>query len=364
MKKYVAILLAFAMLLSLSAIAFAAKPNAVATTGDIANGIAMIGPFDYDSDAKSMSANALSYGDAAYYLLLDKAGNPISRYAAVEKMKIKTTFEMGSSVVDSVSVVKKNVKLTANNHDTIANLLPESGHYYFVCIKTEEAQTTTDADVIGRMTFSRKEVDLDDDGTAKGDDPTGIEDKIDDVKIDFAFNVFYGDYDYLASDDYLLVTDSVDLKWDRPYALKFDSDEEIDLNFGFDNANEGVFTVDVSGQSKVYLKYNTDADDDIVDANPGAKMFFLNFNGVKFNRVGEFVYEMEDGAYAYKIVDGKLQEIPGCEYDHSDEAFYFRTRVLENYVFSTEKLVNPVDETVVDVPVIDSVVTNPSTGVL
>ena len=364
MKKFICLILAAAMILSLSAIAAAAKPNTVELAGNVSDGIAMIGPFDYDSDAKSMSGNALSYGDAAYYLLLDKAGNPISRYAAVEKMKIKTTFEMGANLVDSISVVKKHVKLTANNHAEIDARLPESGHYYFVCIKTEDAQTTSDADIIGRLTFTRKEIDLDDDGTSKGDDPTGIEDKIDDVKIDFAFNVFYGDYDYIASDDYLLVTDSVDLKWDQPYALKFDSDDEIDLNFGFDNANEGVFTVDVSGQNKIYLKYNTDADDDIMDANPGVKMFFLNFNGVKFNRVGEFVYEMEDGAYAYKVVDGKLQEIPGCEYDDSDEAFYFRTRVLENYVFSTKKLIDPVVDAVVDVPVIENVVTNPSTGVL
>ena len=365
MKKFIAILLAAAMVLSLSAIAAAARPNGVAVYGNYAStGIAMVGPFDYDADTKCMSGAALSYGDSAYYLLLDKAGNPISNYSAVEKMKIKSTFEMGGDIVDSVSVTKKNVKLTADTHPEIISRITEAGHYYFVCIKTEHLETTVDTDVIGQLTFSRKEVDLKDSGSSKGDDPSGIEDKIDSVKIDFAFNVFYGDHDYIAnSDDYILVTDSVDLKWDRDYALKFDSDDEIDLTFGFDNANEGVFTVDVSGQNKIYLKYNTNADDDIADSNPDAKMFFVNFNGVKFNRVGEFVYEMENGAYAYKVVDGKLVEIPGCEYDDSDEAFYFRTRVLENYVFSDRELLNPVDDTVIESPVIDAVVTNPSTGV-
>ena len=364
MKKLLALFMAAAMVIGSSVSAVAARPNGVATEGSYSSGgIALLGPFDYDADDKSMNDNALVYGDAAYYLLLDKAGNAIGNYAAVEKMKVKATFEMGKELVESISIVKKKVNTAVANHTEIANLITETGHYYFLCIKTREQETTTDSDIIGTVTFNRKAVDLNDTGDTKGDDATGIEDKIDDVKLDFSFNVFYGDYDYIANaDDYVLVTDSVDLKWDRPYALKFDSDDEIDLNFGFDNGNEGTFTVDVSGQSKLYLKYNTNADDSIVDANPGVKMCFLNFNGVKFNRVGEFAYEMEDGAHAYKVVDGKLEEIPGCEYDYSDETFYFRTRILENYVFATEELVNPVEDVVVEAPVIDAVVTNPTTG--
>ncbi|MBR6735391.1 MAG: hypothetical protein IKL92_00795, partial [Oscillospiraceae bacterium] len=63
---------------------------------------------------------------------------------------------------------------------------------------------------------------------------------------------------------------------------------------------------------------------------------------------------------AYKVVNGALVAIPGCEYDESDETFYFNTRVLENYVFATAELVNPVVEApVVEAPVAPS---NPSTG--
>ena len=101
--------------------------------------------------------------------------------------------------------------------------------------------------------------------------------------------------------------------------------------------------------------------DAIAEANPGVKIYALNFNGVKFNRVGEFAYELEDGVAAYKVVDGALVEIPGCEYDESDETFYFNTRVLENYVFATAELVNPVAEA----PVVEAAPvapSNPSTG--
>ena len=125
--------------------------------------------------------------------------------------------------------------------------------------------------------------------------------------------------------------------------------------------NEGTFTVDVSGQGKLFVMYDTKAVDAIVDANPGVKMHFVNFNGAKFNRTGEFAYEMEDGVAAYKVVDGALVAIPGCEYDEADEAFYFNTRVLEKYVFANAELVNPVAEApVVEAPV--AAPSNPSTG--
>ena len=107
-----------------------------------------------------------------------------------------------------------------------------------------------------------------------------------------------------------------------------------------------------------FLNYNTNADDAIVAANPGVKMHFVNFNGAKFNRTGEFAYEMEDGVAAYKVVDGALVAIPGCEYDVSEDAFVFNTRTLGSYVFADAELVNPV----VAAPEVAPEVINPTTG--
>ena len=61
---------------------------------------------------------------------------------------------------------------------------------------------------------------------------------------------------------------------------------------------------------------------------------------IQVNRTGEFVYEMEDGVVAYRIVDGKLIEIPDC-YDKGEGAFVFTTRILEEYVFANAKLNMP-----------------------
>ena len=131
----------------------------------------------------------------------------------------------------------------------------------------------------------------------------------------------------------------------REYALKFDSDDEVELVFGaYEGStpaeqNEGVFTVDASGQGKVFIEWNTTPDEAIAAANEGAVMHFVNFGGVKFNRAGEFVYELEDAAAAYQVVDGKLAAIPGVEID--DGEITFHTNKLGSYVFAKSELVNP-----------------------
>ena len=130
------------------------------------------------------------------------------------------------------------------------------------------------------------------------------------------------------------------IEYDEAYVLKFDCDGEIEMAFGDDDTgcNEGVFTVDVSGQDKLFIAFNTTPYESIVAANEGKEMFFVNFCGVKFNRTGEYVYELEDAAAAYQIVDGKLMEIPNVEI--ANDEITFRTSYLGSYVFAKSELVN------------------------
>jgi len=341
MKKFFALVLAVAMIMSMAAVSMAAT-----------NVVDLKGPYDYDADKDAMlSANAgnvLSYGDTVYYLL-KVDGDALTDYALVEKLKVKVAYEMGEELVEGVSIVKKYVDWASYSS------LP-ADYYYFVAFKTASKATTADADVVGTLELSRKKI-KDDDQVAGA-----YNGEIDDEEIDFAFNLFY-ETSWLDGAETKVVlgtgsgeVDTLDLKWDKDYALKFNSDEEVELNFGYDAVNEGTFTVDASGQGKVYLRYNTKADEAIVAANPGVKMHFINFNNVKFNRTGEFVYEMEEIAAAYKVVDGALVEIAGLEIE--DDEVFFNTRVLESYVFADAELVNPV----VEAPVVAPEVTNPTTG--
>jgi hypothetical protein len=48
---------------------------------------------------------------------------------------------------------------------------------------------------------------------------------------------------------------------------------------------------------------------------------------------------MENAAYAYEVVDGKLAPIAGLEVE--DGEFIFNTNTLKAYVFSDTELVKP-----------------------
>lgn len=327
MKKTFALILAVAMVMSLAAVSFAANTN---DNDDFTIDSAAM---KYSSDKDTMSVTQIQYGKAAYFGLKYQ-GDALTKYADVEKIKVKAKWEMGSDLVESVSIVKKLVNGSYN---------------YYVEVKTAFKSTTTDADIIGTLTFNKK----------KSDDSKWI---LDDLDKDITINVGYEESYLDSSKNLTISSDKEDLKWDTYYLIKFDYDDEVELSFGSSvgGNNEGTFTVDVSGQGKLLLYYLTTANDDIVAANPGAKLKFINFNNTKFNRTGEFMYEMEDGAYAYQIVDGKLVAIPGVEYDNSDEAFYFNTRVLGSYVFSDVELVDAV--AAVEAPATTAPVENPTTG--
>ncbi|WMJ82510.1 hypothetical protein ACS3UN_03355 [Oscillospiraceae bacterium LTW-04] len=351
MKKTFALVLAVAMVMSLAAVSFAADHN-----NDLFD---LVGPFKYDGDIDSgkgaMKDATLEYGKAAYWQIL-YSGAAVEDYKHVEKLKVKAKWEMGSDLVDGLSIVKKRVAAgsdgTKYNNSSVT--VPAdfefatSGYAYFVEVKVKAKDTTSDSDIIGTLTFNKK-----------NSDDSYYE--FDDHDEDITANVFY-DKNYLDYPVYEVTGDVDNLKYDTKYLLKFNYDDEVELSFGNTKGgdNEGIFTVDVSGQGKILFQYNTNVDEAIADANPGATMKFINFNNAKFNRTGEFMYEMEDGAYAYQIVDGKLTAIPGCDYDESDEAFYFNTRVLGSYVFSDVELVDA--PAVVEVPDVEAPVENPTTG--
>jgi len=343
MKKFFALVLALAMVMSMASVAMAANEAKVTLSGI---------HFDYDADDDAMNLGAaLEYGDTAYYCLKIE-GEMVSDYALVEKLKVKAEFELGEELVESVSLVKKYVNWAKSEGGYSNN---PADYYYFIAVKTAYKEGVVDADIVGTLEFNRKDIDKDDAPANLVKESMLYE--IDDCEVDIEFNVFY-DNNWLGdAEKYLVDGKDIVIKYDGEYALKFDSDEEVEITFGKSGEeNEGTFTVDASGQGKVFVKYNTKADEAIVAANPGVKMFFVNFNNVKFNRTGEFVYEMEDGVAAYKVVDGALVEIPGLEID--DGEFSFNTRVLESYVFADAELVNPV----VEAPVVAPEVTNPTTG--
>ena len=101
--------------------------------------------------------------------------------------------------------------------------------------------------------------------------------------------------------------------YNEAYVLKFDCDDEIEIAFGDDagDPNEGVFTVDVSGQDKLFIAFNTTPNETISAANEGKELFFVNFCGVRFNRTGEYVYELSDydGIYSEELLIAMAESV-------------------------------------------------------
>ena len=376
MKKFFAMVLALAMVLSLTAVSFAKTVN------ETHQGVVAVDPVAhrYSADYDKMIEDVIQYGKSAYYALFTydepKTGDDdketwsgdedtlrlVSNSEMVDGMKVKVDYEMGKDLVadGGVAIVKKRVS-AATTSSLLGPALTkaDSEYFYFIEIKVAAKEATSDSDIIATLEINKSKK-----GDNKAADGKGLNYKVKDLQVDISTNVGY-ENSYLDSglDNQLMVEgDSVEeLEPETYYLLKYDYDEETELTFGLE-PNEGTFTVDVSGQGKNLIWFDTLLNDAIADANPDAKIFALNFNNVKFNRTGEFTYEAEDMEYAYQLMaDGSLKLIG--EFD--GEEVTFKTRVLGQYLFSDVELTAApaaVEEPTVEVPTVD--VTNPSTGAI
>ncbi len=399
MKKFFALAMATAMIASMAATSFAVigsveagsdnDPTVAYDSKAYYPIVDAYGPLTYDADDKGLDSGIVEYGETAYYILAegrvagvnskDDNGKKISDYGTVTKalvtesetvssLKVKASWEEGKNLVNSVSVVKKKINNLADATftgdddvvypsiktllgDDLAATFTTEKYYYFVAITTASSTSTADADIIGTLTLSKSKHPKVDDLDLKIDLPIGWA------------NTYNNDTEGLG----LLVEGDVSgLKAETYYALKFNADEEVDIEF----SDDSIFTVDVSGQGKLLLYYDTKFNSKIAAKYPMAELNFWNGNGAKFNRVGEmFIPVKEDYAqFLYQLnADGTLSEVAGAEYDEYDEGFYFNTRVLGTYVISDMELdIAPAVTTPsVETPVVTTpapVVTNPSTG--
>ena len=376
MRKLLSVLLAVAMVMAIGVTAFAAKD-------DPALSALVPVPFHYAADGHEMQANDwIQYGSAAYFPLLtfdDKGNTDVSDditllatlNGTVDGLKVKAVYDMGADLVESISIVKKNVTdfrfrntvptpeflYASDNAKLIDTDLKtdafSSGYYYFVEVKTKASTTAlTDADVAAKLTLTK----------SKAPKIIGKE-----IEIDVAFNIYWNKNWQTSANGYMINVSVDESKTifapDTKYLLKFDLDDEVEFMFGTSDAqNEGTFTVDVSGQGKLLVFFDTKANADVEAANPGAITKYVNFNNVRFNRIGEMFLEAPDASFEflYQIVDGKVQLID-VEYDAADEGFYFKTRTLGAYVLSDVELVNAPEE-VPEVEGVPEEPTNPDTG--
>ena len=336
----------------------------------------LIGPFGYNSDDKNLTIDSVEYGKTAYFLLTeyyldsgdDEQTRLVTQSESTDKLKVKGDWEEGKSLVDGMAITKKKVNgfgtyddlddkdNFTEDKDFTSDMVNDYGfvsgkYYYMVAITVEDSSSTSDADIIGTLTLSKSK-----------------KPKADDIDFDVAINVDW-EQSYRKTEDLTITGDYDPIYSETYYALKFDCDEEVELGFNDDS----TFTVDVSGQPKTLLYFDTDFNSSIAAKYPLAELNFWNGNGAKFNRTGEMFLsigdEDYDDYYLYQInSDGSLSEVPNAEYDDADEGFYFKTRTLGSYVVSDMELDTSATESsdesddIVVTPVDPVTPVNPGTG--
>ena len=113
--------------------------------------------------------------------------------------------------------------------------------------------------------------------------------------------------------------------------VDFDTEAgEIDIEFG----DKALFTVDVTGQSRLNLAWTTKFNSEIAALDESVNMDFITFTGEpSFNRTGTMYIYASDDTFLYKVVDGKLEAVD-AKYNEDYEAWEFRTRTLGTYVIA------------------------------
>ena len=110
--------------------------------------------------------------------------------------------------------------------------------------------------------------------------------------------------------------------------------DEIDIEFG----EQALFTVDVTGQGKLNLAWNTKFNKEFAAMYDYANLDFLTFEGEPaFNRTGDFYIYADEDAFVYEVTADGAKALDAT-WDEDYEAWKFRTRSLTSYVISDVEL--------------------------
>ena len=165
---------------------------------------------------------------------------------------------------------------------------------------------------------------------------------------------FGSEYGY-KEEDYDLVAD-----WDKVEVVDFDGvDGEETLVFG----DDFEFEVDLTGQGKLNLKWNSDFNKEFAAMYDYANIDFINFvKEPSFNKNGVVYIYADEDAFVYEVTADGAKEINGLTWDEDYEAWTFKTRTLKSYAISdvelTEKTVTEDDSS----STTDGGKENPDTG--
>ena len=333
MKKLFALVLAVAMVLSMSLAASAAAKTQVGPL-DSVSGL-VVGKHIYQNGGKHEYVDAghaagdttcqnadcfktVAYGKTLYIPLYgdDTNHTQLSREDEVKNLKVSAKWDTNGEYIKSVDIAKKSER-------------------YFIAIKTH-GTSMEENDVEGTVTISGKTY------NAATDKYEKLPSKLDiDVVITLKFDEHNGyDSSYVLSnvikkDPSIYIFDEKTKKSPTDEGDYYMQDEEFE--FTCKENPDVTFTVDTTHQSKLILSMNTSSVKAVKDAYPEANLDYFVFNNPTFRKTGELFIPADDGSYIYEIVDGAVKDID-AEYDEYDEGFFIKTKTLGSYVVSDMEL--------------------------
>ena len=110
---------------------------------------------------------------------------------------------------------------------------------------------------------------------------------------------------------------------------------EIDIEFGDETA---LCTVDVTGQGKLNLAWNTDFDKEFAAMYDYANIDFVTFVGTPaFNKTGTLYIYADEDEFVYEVTADGAKAVK-AEWNEDYEAWELKTRTLKSYAISDVEL--------------------------
>ena len=99
-----------------------------------------------------------------------------------------------------------------------------------------------------------------------------------------------------------------------------------------------MFTVDVTGQGKLNLAWNTDFDKEFAAMYDYANIDFVTFEGTPaFNKTGTLYIYADEDEFVYEVTADGAKAVK-AEWNEDYEAWELKTRTLKSYAISDVEL--------------------------
>ena len=313
MKKTLALVLAAVMTAGMATVAFAADPEDAVLEA-------------YDTDGNEDTADG-------FYVMDDNVAKPYipdSNVAGGDEIVLPLVYWTDVSADSAIGAGDKFVKYTDADQYKLPKVYTdwkigeadaeikmvkfEDGYQYAVVITVPENNTNKEIDLQGKVMVGRTK--------SSAEDLPGYE-----------LGVTYSPNGKKVNTD---AYDGGTLESSTTGIIAFDKEAgEIDIEFGDETA---LFTVDVTGQGKLNLAWNTDFDKEFAAMYDYANIDFVTFVGTPaFNKTGTLYIYADEDEFVYEVTADGAKAVK-AEWNEDYEAWELKTRTLKSYAISDVEL--------------------------